>query len=93
MMRKYIVYLLINRSKEEVFFGLTEDLNSIFAECPPEIAHWNLREDFITNPVMIEEELLQKNAVSLIHELQEKSLRNPQGKKILINQTIEIEQQ
>ncbi|MBO7146762.1 MAG: hypothetical protein J6W81_03330 [Lentisphaeria bacterium] len=86
-MEKYTVYILINSSNKEVFFGYAPDLNRLFAEpLPSELDHWDLRNDSITNPVMIEEDLILEEALSVIRTLQDNALRNPQGKTILLNQ-------
>lgn len=84
-MEHFTVYLLINTSIQEVYFGYAEDLNSE-ASIPPEIRHWDFREHNISNPVMIEEKLLLEEAVALIGDLQERTLRNPQGKTLVPNE-------
>jgi len=87
-MEKYTVYLLINVTLQEVFFGMTENVNESADSLPPEIAHWDLLNHHISNPVMIEEELLQEEAVSAIRDLEEKARKNPQGKTILHNRSV-----
>ena len=87
-MEKYTVYLLINVTLQEVFFGMTEDLNESVDSLPPEIAHWDLLNHHISNPVMIEEALALEEAVSTIRSLEEKALKNPQGKTILHNRSV-----
>lgn len=84
-MELFTVYLLINTSIQEVYFGYTKDLNSA-GSIPAEISHWDFREHNISNPVMIEEKLLPEEAVALIGDLQEKTLRNPQGKTLVPNE-------
>lgn len=84
-MQKYIVYVLINVSLQEVFFGITAALEQIAADVPPEMAHWDLNDHHISNPVIIEEELLIQDAVAALRILQENALKNPQGKTILLN--------
>ncbi len=87
-MEKYTVYLLINVTLQEVFFGMAGGLNESVEAPPPEIAHWDLSNHHISNPVMIEEELLQEEAVSAIRDLEEKARKNPQGKTILHNRSV-----
>lgn len=84
LMERYTVYLLINTSVQEVFFGYTIDLNKP-CSIPEEITHWDFRNHNISNPVMMEEDLLLEEAVTLIADLQEKTLRNPQGKTLVPN--------
>lgn len=84
-MQKYIIYVLINVSLQEVFFGITTALEQILTDVPPEMAHWDLNDHHISNPVIIEEELLFPEAVSTLRTLQENALENPQGKTILLN--------
>ncbi len=87
-MEKFTVYLLINVTLQEVFFGMTGDLNESVDALPPEIAHWDLLNHHISNPVMIEEALALEEAVSTIRSLEEKALKNPQGKTILLNRSV-----
>ena len=87
-MEKYTVYLLINVTLQEVFFGMTGNPNESADTLPPEIAHWDLLNHHISNPVMIEEALAFEEAVSTIRTLQEKALKNPQGKTILLNRSV-----
>ena len=84
-METYTVYLLINSSVQEVYFGLTENLNATGCTLPEEIRHWDLCKHYISNPVMIEEDLTMEAALLLIEELQEKTLRNPQGKTLILH--------
>ena len=87
-MEKYTVYLLINVTLQEVFFGMTGNVNESADALPPEIAHWDLLNHHISNPVMIEEALAFEEAVSTIRSLEEKALKNPQGKTILHNRSV-----
>lgn len=87
-MRNYTVYVLINVSLQEVFFGLTGNLEKIFSDMPAELAHWDLKEHHISNAVMIEEDLPHAEALSTIRTLQENALKNPQGKTILLNTAV-----
>ena len=87
-MEKYTVYLLINVTLQEVFFGMAGNLNESVDSLPPEIAHWDLQNHHISNPVTIEEALAFEEAVSTIRTLQEKALKNPQGKTILLNRSV-----
>ena len=87
-MKKYTVYLLINVTLQEVFFGMAGNPNENVDALPPEIAHWDLLNHHISNPVMIEEALAFEDAVSTIRALQEKALKNPQGKTILLNRSV-----
>ena len=87
-MEKYTVYLLINVTLQEVFFGMAGDLNESVDSLPPEIAHWDLLNHHISNPVMIEEALAFEEAVSTIRSLEEQALKNPQGKTILHNRSV-----
>ena len=84
-MKKYVVYLFVNISLQEVFFGMAVSSGADDAEVPPEISHWDFCTHAIANPVMIEEDISEEEARTLIRELQEKGLKNPQGKKILMN--------
>ena len=87
-MEKYTVYLLVNSTLQEVYFGMCVDLNRGIDELPAEIVHWKFGDHYISNAVMIEEELSETEAYEVIREVQEKSLRNPQGKQILLNRSI-----
>ena len=87
-MEKYTVYLLINVTLQEVFFGMAGNLNESVDTLPPEIAHWDLLNHHISNPVMIEEALAFEEAAATIRTLQEKALKNPQGKTILLNRSV-----
>lgn len=84
-MKKYMVYLFVNISLQEVFFGMADGSDPGNAEVPDEISHWDFSTHAIANPVMIEEDISEEKARGLIADLQEKSLKNPQGKKILMN--------
>jgi hypothetical protein len=86
-MEKYAVYVLVNISLQEVYFGLSGDVNQAVDELPCEIRHWEFGEHSISNAVIVEEDLLYEKALEVIRDLQEKSMKNPQGKKILINCT------
>ena len=85
IMKEYVVYLFVNISLQEVFFGMADNSDRSSAELPGEISHWDFCSHAIANPVMIEEGISEDEARLLIRELQEKSLKNPQGKKILMN--------
>ena len=87
-MEKYSVYLLMNRSLEEVFFGMIKSCGADDEELPGEIAHWDWRNHAISNPVMMAEELLFDEAICEIRTLQESVKKNPQGKKLLENKSI-----
>ena len=87
-MEKYSVYLLINRSLEEVFFGMISSGGSDDGELPPEIGHWDWCNHAIANPVMMSEELLFEEAVREISTLQESVKKNPQGKTLLENRSV-----
>ncbi|MBR2373419.1 MAG: hypothetical protein IKA87_04235 [Lentisphaeria bacterium] len=67
---------------------MTVDLDGIFSDLPVEVAHWEPESHHISNAVMIESDLSQADAISTIRTLQENALRNPQGKKILINTAV-----
>lgn len=84
-MEKFTVYALINSSLQEVYFGMCADVNQEADGLPPEIAHWEFGTHYISNAIIIEEDLPELEAFEVIREVQEKSLRNPQGKKILLN--------
>ena len=84
-MEKYAVYVLVNSTLQEVYFGISADLNQSVDELPPEITHWEFGVHAVSNAVMVEEDLEKEAAFELVRELQEKSLRNPQGKTILLN--------
>ena len=88
MSEKYTVYLLVNSTLQEVYFGMCVDLNKGIDELPGEIAHWEFGRHYISNAVMIEEDLAEEAAFEVIREVQEKSLRNPQGKTILLNRSL-----
>ena len=88
IMEKYSVYLLINRSLEEVFFGMVKTSGSQDEELPGEISHWDWCSHAIANPVMMSEELLHDEAVREIAALQESVRKNPQGKTLLENRSI-----
>ena len=87
-MEKYSVYLLINRSLEEVFFGMVKTGSTSDEKLPEEISHWDWCRHAIANPVMMSEELLFDEAVREIRTLQESVQKNPQGKTLLENKTI-----
>ena len=90
-MEKYAVYVLVNISLQEVYFGLSGNVNQSADELPCEIRHWEFGGHSISNAVIIEEDLLFEKALEVIRDLQEKSMNNPQGKKILINRIAEKE--
>ena len=85
---KFSVYLLMNRSLEEVFFGMVCIGGGADEELPSEIAHWDWQNHAIANPVMMAEELLFDEAVCEICTLQEKVKQNPQGKTLLENKSV-----
>lgn len=87
-MEKYAVYALVNTSLQEVYFGMSADTAASVDELPQEILHWEFGVHAISNAVIIEEELCLEKAFEIIREVQEKSLRNPQGKKILLNRSV-----
>ena len=86
-MKKYQVYIVINVTCQEVYFGaMSEALEELFATVhPPELAHWNLTEHHISVPVLISGELSSGEALAELADLETKALANPQGKKILHN--------
>ncbi|MBR2873822.1 MAG: hypothetical protein IKB99_10030 [Lentisphaeria bacterium] len=84
----FSVYLLMNRSLEEVFFGMVCTGGGSSEELPPELVHWDWINHAISNPVMMAEELLYEDAVSEIRTLQESVKKNPQGKNLLENRSI-----
>lgn len=84
-MEKYMVYLFVNSSLREVYFGMNETASAGSAELPPEISHWDFCNHAICPPVMIEEGISEQDARLLILELQEKTCRDPQGKTLLVN--------
>ena len=85
-MEKYAVYVLINVSLQELFFGFAEMEKEIEA-LPPEIAHWDT-ENHRIDPVILEEALLLEEAAAAVWALQEKALRDPQGKTVLLNRSV-----
>lgn len=87
-METFSVYLLINRSLEEVFFGMVKNGGAGNEELPGEIGHWDWCNHAIANPVMMAEELLFEDAVNEIRTLQENVKKNPQGKTLLENRSI-----
>lgn len=91
-MKKYAVYALVNSSLQEVYFGMSADVTESVDELPSEILHWEFGVHAISNAVLIEEELSFEKAGEVIREVQEKSLKNPQGKKILINRAVSPEE-
>ena len=86
-MEKYQVYIVINVSIQEVYFGVTEcSLDDIFVSVhPSETAHWDQKEHHISVPVLISSGLSFKEALVDLLDLEEKAFANPQGKKILHN--------
>ena len=87
-METYSVYLLINRSLEEVFFGMVKTSGSQDEELPGEISHWDWCNHAIANPVMMTEKVLFDEAVKEILSLQESVKKNPQGKILLENRSV-----
>ena len=87
-METYSVYLLINRSLEEVFFGMVKSSGTDNEELPCEIAHWDWCNHAIANPVMMTEKVLFDEAVKEILSLQESVKKNPQGKILLENKSV-----
>ena len=73
-MKKYQVYIVINVTCQEVYFGaMSEALEELFASVnPPELSHWEFEE-----------------ALADLLDLEEKALANPQGKKILHNSLLD----
>lgn len=88
MEEKYNVYLLINRTLEEVFFGCVKTVSSDDAVLPAEIAHWEWQTHAIANPVIMAEDLSLTEAVEEIRTLQISVQRNPQGKTLLENKSL-----
>ena len=86
-MKKYQVYIVINVTCQEVYFGaMSESLEELFATVhPPELAHWELSEQHISVPVLISGDLSMEEAIVELSDLETKALANPQGKKILHN--------
>lgn len=88
MEEKYNVYLLMNRTLEEVFFGCVNTAGSGDAEFPAEIAHWEWQTHAIANPVIMAEGLTFAEAAEEIRTLQISVLKNPQGKTLLENKSL-----
>ena len=89
MEEKYNVYLLMNRTLEEVFFGCVNTAASSDADLPAEIAHWQWQTHAIANPVIMAEGLSRTEAVEEIRSLQISVQKNPQGKTLLENRSLE----
>ena len=87
-MDEFVVYVFVNITLQEVYFGMCADVNQEIDALPSEITHWEFGTHYISNAVIIEEELSELEAFEVIREVQEKSLRNPQGKKILLNLSV-----
>ena len=87
MNEKYIVYILINVTCQEVYFGMThKTAEDIFVSVfPVETSHWDLKHHHISVPVLISKDLSREDALADLKDLEEKALKNPQGKKILHN--------
>lgn len=90
-MEEFVVYVFVNITLQEVYFGMNASNKTEEAQLPEEISHWDFTSHAIANPVMVETGISEKEAVSIIHELQTKALRNPQGKKILMNRAVQQE--
>lgn len=86
-MEKYQVYIVINVTLQEVYFGISqEELSEIFSTIhPAETRHWQLASHHISVPVLISKDLSYNEALAELKELEEKALANPQGKRILHN--------
>jgi len=85
---RFFVYLLINNSCREVFFGVTVSFQLLGESLPEEIRHWRIGYDEIISPVIIEEDLTQEEALAVLQEVQEKAIRDPQGRTILRNRDL-----
>ncbi|MBR2363677.1 MAG: hypothetical protein IKA79_00610 [Lentisphaeria bacterium] len=90
-MKKYQVYIVINVTCQEVYFGaMSEELEELFASVhPPELSHWELEQHHISVPVLISRDLSFEEALADLLDLEEKALANPQGKKILHNSLLD----
>ena len=90
-MNKYQVYIVINVTCQEVYFGaMSEALEELFAAVnPPELSHWELEQHHISVPVLISRDLSFEEALADLLDLEEKALANPQGKKILHNSLLD----
>lgn len=88
MEEKYNVYLLMNRTLEEVFFGCVNTVSSSDADLPSEIAHWQWQTHAIANPVIMAEGLTFAEAAEEIRTLQISVQKNPQGKTLLENKSL-----
>lgn len=86
-MKKYQVYIVINVTCQEVYFGaMTEALEELFVSVyPREVSHWDLDKHHVSVPVLISRELTFDEAIADLSDLETKALANPQGKKILHN--------
>lgn len=87
-MEKFVVYVFVNITLQEVYFGMNSSAGTDDAQLPEEILHWDFCSHAIANPVMMETGISKTEAVAVIRELQEKALRNPQGKTILMNRLV-----
>ena len=85
MEKTYSVYLIMNRTLEELFFGHVDNSGTQEAELPAEISHWDWCNHAIANPVIMAEKLSCEEALCEICSLQEKVKADPQGKKLLEN--------
>ena len=85
MEKTYSVYLIMNRTLEELFFGHVDNSGTQEAELPSEIAHWDWCGHAIANPVIMAENMSCEEALCEIRSLQEKVKADPQGKKLLEN--------
>ena len=88
-MDEFMVYVFVNITLQEVYFGMNCSTKADETQLPEEICHWDFYTHAIANPVMVETGISEKEAAAVIQELQEKALRNPQGKKILLNRAIQ----
>lgn len=91
-MNKYSVYILINVTCQEVYFGTSDmPLEEIFETVfPEETVHWDLKNHHISVPVLISKDLSMQEAVADLKDLEEKAFKNPQGKKILHNKLLDV---
>lgn len=90
-MEEFVVYVFVNITLQEVYFGMNSSANTEEAQLPEEICHWDFCSHAIANPVMVETGISEQQAVAVIRELQIKALGNPQGKKILLNRAVQQE--
>lgn len=78
-----LVYVIINISLQEVYFGKTFALREIYDPFPEEISHWDQQNHQITNPMIVEEAADASAAKELLTDLIANAKRNPQGKTII----------